>query len=462
MGALAMMRELIDALADWGPLDTWIVVTAALASMSCAVPGVFLFVRRQSMMGDALSHTALPGIAIAFLVAMWLRDGDWITQDAYVAWRHGAAVVGAALIGVCSAVLVETVQKIGRVEANAALGVVFTSLFAVGLLLVRLFADKVDLDPDCVLYGTIETAVMDRTGWLGLPPAVIVNGGALLGNLLLVALFFKELRIAAFDPALATSMGIHAQLIHYLLTSVTAVTLVAAFESVGSILVVAMLVAPAATAHLIVDRLGKLVLLALVVAAFSAGLGHVLAMTVPTILFRILGYEESITASTAGMMAVAAGLVFAAAALFGPRYGAVSRVWHRLRLSVQEAAEDLLGALYRREEQGAAPSAMVPAGRRSLRERIALRWLLWTRELAASPSGITLTEAGRRRAERLVRSHRLWESYLARHLPLPEDHFLSGSMRAEIDAELAAPGQDPHGRAIPAEEVPPATTGSHG
>jgi manganese/zinc/iron transport system permease protein len=451
----------MDLLQQWGSLDTWIVVTAALAAMSCAVPGVFLLVRRQSMLGDALSHTALPGIAAAFLVTIWMRDMGWISSEAYVAWRHGAAVAGAALIGVGSAVLVETVQKLGRVEANAALGVVFTSLFAVGLLLVRLFADKVDLDPDCVLYGTIETAVMDRTDIFGLPPAVLVNGSALLLNLLLVVLFFKELRLAAFDPALATSMGINAQVIHYLLTSVTAVTLVAAFESVGSILVIAMLVAPAATAHLLVDRLGWLLVIALVAAAVSACLGHVLAITLPTMLFRRLGFDGIITASTAGMMAVASGLVFTGVAMLGPRYGVVSRAWHRLLLSLQVAAEDLLGALYRSEERGPAAPAVVPG--RSLRQQFARRWLLWKRELAITPQGLALTDSGRRHAERLVRAHRLWESYMAKHLSLPEDHlhaaaervehYLDVNMRAAIDAELAAPDQDPHGRVIPAEKV---------
>lgn len=457
------MLGTLDILADWGPLDSWIVFTAAIAAMSCALPGVFLLIRRQSMLGDALSHTTLPGIALGFLAAVWMRDAGWISDNAYSAWRHGVVVAGAAIIGVLSAVLTETVHKIGRVEANAALGVVFTSLFAVGLLLVRLFADKVDLDPDCVLYGTIETTVMDRIAHLGVPRAAVLNGSVLAVNLLLLLLFFKELRIAAFDPALATSMGINAHIIHYALTSVTAVTLVAAFETVGSILVVAMLVVPAATAHLLTDRLWTLVLLAVIVAGLSAALGHVLAITAPVLLFRQLGFDIPIAASTAGMMAVASGCLFVSAALFGPRYGLISRAALRFQLSVQVAAEDILGTLYRHEEQtGKAQVASRPSGRGIL-QQLALRWLVLRRKMEATSGGYALTENGRQHAQRLVRSHRLWESYMAKHLALPEDHlhataervehYIDGSMRAEIDSELAEPGQDPHGRAIPTEKA---------
>ena len=463
-----MIRQIADILSGWNWLDGWTVMTAALASMSCCVPGVFLLVRRQSMLGDALSHTTLPGIALGFLAAMWLRDLGWMSDETYTAWRHGVVVIGAAAIGVISAMLTQALQKIGGVEPNAALGVVFTSLFALGLLLIRLFADKIDLDANCVLYGTIETAALDRVHLFGLgdaftvPRAAMLNGTFLLVNLALVVLFFKELRIAAFDPALATSMGINAQVVHYVLISVTAMTLVAAFESVGSILVIAMLVTPAATAHLLVDRLGKLLLVALAVAAISALLGHVLAITLPSLLFRQLGFDIPVDASTAGMMAVAGGGLFTLAALIGPRYGILSRAVLRLQLSVQVASQDILGALYRHEEQMESVELAGAVRPHSLLQRLARRWLLLKREIVATADGMALTEDGRQHAKQLVRSHRLWESYMAKHLVLPEDHlhataervehYIDGMMRAEIDAELAAPDQDPHGRAIPAEK----------
>jgi manganese/zinc/iron transport system permease protein len=290
----------------------------------------------------------------------------------------------------------------------------------------------------------------------------VLNGVALLVNLTLTVLFFKELRIAAFDPALATSMGINAQVIHYTLMSITAMTVVAAFESVGSILVIAMLVTPAATAHLLVDRLGKMIVIALMVAAASAVLGHVMAITLPALLFRQIGFDIAVAASTAGMMAVAGGALFTTAALFGPRYGVLSRVVLRLQLSIQVAAQDILGALYRRDEPSHSADIRRSAQPQTFLQRLARRWLLFKREIVvAQDGGVALTDLGRQHAERLVRSHRLWESYMAKHLVLPEDHlhataervehYIDGTMRAEIAAELATPVQDPHGRVIPGE-----------
>ncbi len=138
-----MLTELINRLCDWGTLDTWIVLTAALSAMACALPGVFLVLKRQSMMGDALSHTVLPGIVCAFLLTHALEVRGWILPATYEATQHASMLVGAAVIGVLSAVLTEWLQRVGKVEATAALGVVFTTLFALGLLLIRVAADNV-------------------------------------------------------------------------------------------------------------------------------------------------------------------------------------------------------------------------------------------------------------------------------------------------------------------------------
>ncbi|HUG70697.1 MAG TPA: metal ABC transporter permease [Pirellulaceae bacterium] len=451
----------------WDAYDTWTVVTAALAAMACALPGVFLVMRRQSMMGDALAHTTLPGIVVAFLIAHALQQAGWISSATYDSWRHAAMFLGALLIGVLSAVLTEWIQKLGRVEASAALGVVFTTLFAIGLLLIRLQADQVHIDPDCVLYGIIETTVMDTVPNTDIPRAAVVNGLVLSANLLLVALFFKELRISAFDPAISTAMGINANVMHYALMAVTAATLVSAFESVGSILVIAMLIAPAATAHLLTDRLHLLIVISLGVAALSAYLGHLMAITLPAIVFTAIGYPEVIDTSTAGMMAVAAGGLFVAAALFGPRYGVISKALDQARLASSIIAEDILGLLYRLEEESGAAAlatdqltAMI--GRATWPTYFALRGLVASGDMAVRGSVYELSAAGRERAKRLVRAHRLWESYMAKHFELPDDHlhesaarvehFLGAELREELAAELDDTAEDPHGREIPPEQ----------
>ena len=455
---------------DWFELDTWIVVTAALAAMGCSIPGSFLVLRRQSMMGDALTHTVLPGIVGAFLLSHALKSSGWITATpasthiAFDATSYAMMFVGAVLIGTLTAVLTEWVSRQGRVETSAALGVVYTSLFAIGLLMIRLAADSVHIDPDCVLYGNIETV------WTGpgeVPRATWVGGGALLLNIVLVSFFFKELRISTFDPALATSLGINSTTIHYALMAVTAITAVAAFESVGNILVVAMLIVPPATAHLLTDRLWLMLVLAALIAALSAALGHGLALTLPPLLMAPFAEEpllqgvdvQSLDASTSGMMAVAAGGLFTLALVFGPRHGLLLRLVHRLRLATRIAAEDLLGILYRHEEVGREPQPELPGQPRTIVQRYA-RWRLGRRRLIVGPpSDPSLTETGREAAQQLIRAHRLWESYMARHFDIPGDHlheaahrvehFLDHELRDQLANELESPLTDPHGRDIP-------------
>ncbi len=278
---------------NWTELDTWIAVTGVLICLACTLPGAFLMLHRQSMLGDGISHAVLPGLALAFL----------ITESRGVV----PMLVGAVAAGLLTAWLTETIHRMGQVESGAALGVVFCGLFALGLILIRVASDHVDLDPDCVLYGAIETAVVD----VGRVPRVaLVSAGVLAFNALLTALFYKELRLVAFDPALATTLGFNAGAIRLGLTLVASVTTVLAFESVGSILVIAMLVVPAAAASLLTRRLPVLLGLALLIAAASAVLGHASAITIPRWIGPRLGFPGIESTSSAAMMAVMAGVLF--------------------------------------------------------------------------------------------------------------------------------------------------------
>ncbi len=239
----------------WTFLDTWIVITGVLSAMACALLGNYLVLRRMSMMGDAISHAVLPGLAIAFLVT----------------GSRGsvAMLVGAVLIGLLTALLVQGLYRLSGLDRGAAMGVIFTTLFAIGLVLIRQAADYVDLDPSCVLYGAIELTPLDTTELLGfeIPRAALTSGGMLLINLLLVLAFYKELKITSFDPSLATTIGIDANRWHYVLMTMVAATTIVAFESVGSILVIAMLIVPGATAHLLTDRLSTMLIISLIIAA---------------------------------------------------------------------------------------------------------------------------------------------------------------------------------------------------
>jgi len=461
-----VLFEIWNHLARWNAIDAWIVATGAAASMACALPGCFLLLRRQSMMGDAISHSVLPGIVLALLAGQALHARGWFDERALASSRHAILFAGAAVMGIVCAVASESLRRVGRLDAGAALGVVFTSLFALGLLLMRLVADTIDIDPDCVLYGTLENTVLDRSGPQGIPAAFGINARMLCVNGLVLTMFFKEFRISAFDPALARSVGVSASAMHYLLMALTAVTLVTAFESVGSILVIAMLIVPAATAHLLTDRLPRMIGISLVVAASSALVGHALATAAPGVLFSRLGHPEIQDASTSGMIAVASGLFFLGAALFGPRHGIVSRRLARARLENRMVREDVLGHLFRRKERfpdaagDSLASIRAALGIRVRTARAAMGRLRRMRWIERAGPDWRLTRLGEESARRLVRSHRLWESYLARNYPsrgaLHEsaervEHFIDDDLRNQLARELDSPSRDPHGSVIPSD-----------
>src|SRR5688572_27339028 len=190
-------------------LDGWIVAAAVLCAMACALLGNFLVLRKMSMMGDAISHAVLPGLAVAFLVT-----GSRESVPMFI---------GAAVVGVLTAVFTQWINRFGKVDESASMGVVFTGLFALGLILIVRAADKVDLDPGCVLYGALETIAGEAIDG-GIPPTVIKLGVMFGINILFVVLFYKELKLSSFDPELSTTLGKNATFLHYALMSLVAMT----------------------------------------------------------------------------------------------------------------------------------------------------------------------------------------------------------------------------------------------
>lgn len=438
---------------NWSYLDTWIVITGVLCALPCALLGNFLVLRRMSMMGDAISHAVLPGLAAAFMLT-----GSRASLPMFI---------GAAVVGVLTAVFTEWVRGLGKVDENASMGVVFTALFALGLVMIVSAANHVDLDPSCVLNGVLEYTPLDTWDVLGyaVPRTAVVLAMVLVVDAAVVMLLFKEFRISAFDPTLATTLGFNATLMHYLLMVLVAVTTVAAFESVGSILVVAMLIVPGAAARLLTDRLKPMVLLSLLIAAGSAAGGHVAAVVLP----RLFPTSMNVTGvNTAGMMAVALGVFFLLAMLFAPRQGVLSQIIRRASLKVQIIREDVLGLMYRLDELTNGGVAGLGHTRDTVREALRLNrvtgwvayWGLRRRGLiVAEGRGYRLTPLGRDAAREVVRSHRLWETYLSKYLNLPNDHLhgtaaklehiRDGQLRDRLSEATQDPHADPHGRPLP-------------
>ena len=301
-----------------------ILLVGSLVAASCALVGSFLVLRRMSLLGDAISHAILPGVVIAFFLT-----GDRSTV---------AMLIGAGALGVLTVFLVESLTRSGRLAADASMGVVFPFLFAVGVILISRYADAVELDLDCVLYGEIAYAPWDTLLVAGRslgPKALWVNSGVLLIDVVLVVLLFKELKVSTFDPGLSAALGFSPILIHYVLMSAVSVTVVGAFESVGAILVVAMLIVPPATAYLLTDRLGRMLVLAVVLGVTSAVGGYWLARW----------WDSSI----AGAMAVAAGIQFLAAFLLSPKHGVVARLVLRRRIGSRLSGQLLMMHLANQE-----------------------------------------------------------------------------------------------------------------
>lgn len=244
----------------------WIMLMGFLVTAACGLVGNYLLLRRLALMGDAVSHSVLPGLVIAFLVSQ--------------SRGTGAMFLGALLAGLLATIVIEFIHTKTRVKQDAAMGIAFSTLFAVGVVLTALYADKVDLDAECVLYGEIGYIPMgvlsDPVTVAGVTigsPTIVRMAAVLCGVILLIVSFYKELLVSSFDPGLARSLGINPTFAHFGLMGVLSIVVVSAFESVGAILVIAMLILPGATASLLTKRLPVAHALAVAHAAFSAVIG---------------------------------------------------------------------------------------------------------------------------------------------------------------------------------------------
>ncbi|OPA73940.1 iron ABC transporter [Paenibacillus selenitireducens] len=284
-------------------MEFWIIGTGALVAIACGILGCFLVLRRMSLIGDAISHSVLPGIVIAFMIS-GSRDSLGM-------------LLGASVLGLITVFLIQLFQQSG-VQSDASIGVVFTALFAVGVVLISLNARQVDLDLDCVLFGEIAYVHWNTISVLGIdfiPKSVWILGITVLFILVIIGLFYKQFKICAFDPAMALACGIPVALFHYVLMGLVSMTTVASFESVGAILVVGMLIVPASTAYLLTERLSVMILYSVLIGIACSVFGYMIAAW--------------LDASIAGMMVTVAGAIFAIALVFSPRHGLLMRLRRR-------------------------------------------------------------------------------------------------------------------------------------
>ncbi len=283
---------------------------AGLVAIACAIPGTFLVLRKMALISDAISHSILPGIVIGF----------FLTQDLNSPWL----ILFAALFGVITVVLVEFIQKTELVKEDTAIGLVFPAMFSIGVILIAQNANDIHLDVDAVLLGELAFAPFDRfvVNGYDLGPKSLWIVGSIVGvTLILLGAFFKELKLSTFDAGLSSVLGFSPIIIHYGLMTVASVTTVGAFESVGAILVVALMIAPAAIAYLLTDDLKKMLGLACFFGVLSAITGYWVA--------------NILDASIAGSMTTVLGILFLTVYFFAPDKGLLAVVYRQKQQRIE-------------------------------------------------------------------------------------------------------------------------------
>jgi len=281
-----------------------------LVAIACAIPGTFLVLRKMAMISDAISHSILPGIVVGF----------FLTEDLNSPWL----ILLAALTGIITVILVEFIQKTGLVKEDTAIGLVFPALFSIGVILIAKNANDVHLDVDAVLLGELAFAPFDRLEISGVdvgPKSLWVIGSILLITLTLLITFFKELKLSTFDKGLAATLGFSPVIMHYGLMATASVTTVGAFDAVGAILVVALMIAPPAMAYLLTTDLKKMLILSVIFGVIGALAGYWVA--------------HWLDASIAGSMTTVLGVLFLIVYLFAPNKGLISVLYRQKRQKIE-------------------------------------------------------------------------------------------------------------------------------
>ena len=278
----------------------WTYIIAVLTAIACSLAGVLLVVKREALVSEGLSHAVLPGIVLTFLI---FRDRS-----------SPLLILAAGLSGLLMVWLVQWIAKTGRVKQDAALGIVFSGMFSVGILATSLKLKNVHFHAHCIIDGNLAFAALEDCNWFGVylgPRAFVSMLLCVVGLTGFIVLFFKELKLMAFDETASQLFGFHPRLLHMVWLAIVSIVAVAAFEIAGTILVVALMIAPAAAANLLSHRLGKMFILSAILGMIAAIAGVALS--------------QQLTISPAGPIASIAGFVFLIVVFFAPRRGLISQ-----------------------------------------------------------------------------------------------------------------------------------------
>jgi ABC-type Mn2+/Zn2+ transport system permease subunit/Mn-dependent DtxR family transcriptional regulator len=410
-------------------------LTCILVGMTCGILGCFVILRRMALIGDALSHAILPGVVIAFLVT----GSDGIL----------GLFLGALLAGLTTTVLINIVNHHSRTKEDSAIGIVFTALFAVGLILISSLPRGTHFDLKCFIIGAPEAVGTADLLLMSLISVIVIA---------LVVLFYHRLKLISFDPVVAAAMGIPVLIFHYLIMGMISATVVAGLKTTGVVLVVAMVITPASAAYQLTNRFSIMLILSGLFGALSAVVGMILAYTTG--------------AQSGPAMVLVATFIFVLAMCFGPKHGVLFDLIRRVRLRGHVESEDVLKRIYHLSNatmQRCQTSAITSQFHLNAKRVAKLVDRLIKQDLLGRDMDeIWLTDAGLTHATEMVRAHRLWESYLTERAQLDPSMVHGEAERLEhaheladeVDRTLGHPELDPHGQVIPRPERPNAPPAS--
>lgn len=411
----------------------YVLIGTVLFGFSAGVLGCFAFLRKRSLIGDALAHAALPGVCIAYLITG--------------AKVHALFIVGAIVSGLIASAILHSIVRYSRIKEDAAIGLVLSVFFGIGIMLLTYIqhlpmGNQSGLDK--FLFGQAASLIGED---------LYLFGGLALTVIFIVMLAYKEFKLIAFDPGFAETIGVPVRGMDILLTLLIVTVVTAGLQAVGVVLMAAMLITPASAARQWTDHLWWMLLLSGIFGALSGATGAIASALAPRM-------------PTGPWIVVAVTTLFAISILFAPRRGMAARWWRTQRNTVRINQENILKTLYRlTEDTPAAPPTLDMLRRyRHVSVRRALRLLSHLRRQGLvvqgnRPEEWALTETGRMQAEKLVRRHRLWEVYLTQYLQLGKthvhadaeeiEHILTPELEAELESLLNYPTTDPHQRPIP-------------
>jgi len=410
--------------------ETWAIralLASSMVGLMCGILGCFIVLRNMSLIGDALSHAVLPGVFFAFVFFGYSTIGFFL---------------GSTIAGLITAIIISWIQQNVDTKGDAAIGIIFTAMFSIGVMGISWLnhSEGVHLDLKDFLFGTV-LGISNED--IGLTFAIC------LYTIICVIVFYRQLFITTFQSTIAETMGVSVKTIHYFLMLLLSFAIVASLRTVGVILVVAMLITPAATALLLSDRLNRVIVISGVIGILSAVFGLIASILLDT--------------TPGPAMTICATIFYFMAVLFSPTKGLLFRFRQNTIEKHRVVREDILRQVIKKY-----PDASMGISEIANRLGIPIskiakyaRRMSQSQLLAIENNEVTLTKAGVAKAERLVRAHRLWETYQVKKMGLESsqihaeadeiEHFLSEELLDEIDKELGYPTKDPHDSPIPSK-----------